>query len=137
LKLCGVTFGCQPKSRRSESHRGSYFICLLRPNLFFYYTNRPQCKGTVTKAFTTKPKKPNPANRKVRRVKLSTGLVVGAYIPGIGHTSDTHPIALPRGGRTPDSPGHKHKVIRGKYDRKGVETRHSSRSKYGKKLSET
>lgn len=95
----------------------------------------PQLKGTVKTVMIVKPKKPNSANRKICKVLLSNGLTVHAYIPGIGHSLQEHSIVLVRGGRTPDLPGLKYKVIRGKYDCKGVEGRLTSRSKYGVKAS--
>lgn len=92
----------------------------------------PQKKATCAKVYTTKPKKPNSAIRKIAKVKLTDGTYVIGYIPGIGHTLQEHSIVLVRGGRVKDLPGVKYKLIRGKYDLDGVLKRKSSRSKYGK-----
>ncbi|EIM23489.1 ribosomal protein S12 [Wallemia mellicola CBS 633.66] len=95
--------------------------------------NNPQKKGVCTKVYTTKPKKPNSAIRKVARVKLSNGRVVRAYIPGEGHNLQEHSVVLLRGGRTQDLPGVRYKIIRGALDFSGVVGRSSARSKYGSK----
>jgi small subunit ribosomal protein S12 len=94
---------------------------------------KPQMKGVVIRVFTRKPKKPNSALRKLAKVRLSNGKEVDAYIMGEGHSLQEHGVVLVRGGRTPDLPGVKYKLIRGKYDLAGVMGRKSSRSKYGKK----
>lgn len=91
----------------------------------------PQKKGMCLKVFTRKPKKPNSAQRKVAKVKLSNKKVVHAYIMGEGHSLKEHSTVLVRGGRTPDLPGVNYKLVRGKYDLFGVVNRKSSRSKYG------
>jgi small subunit ribosomal protein S12 len=83
--------------------------------------------------FTTTPKKPNSALRKVARVRLSNGIEVTAYIPGIGHNLQEHSVVLVRGGRVKDLPGVRYKIIRGALDAAGVEGRRQSRSKYGTK----
>ena len=93
----------------------------------------PFKKGVCLKVFTTTPKKPNSALRKVARVKLSNGMEVTAYIPGEGHNLQEHSIVLVRGGRVKDLPGVRYHVIRGKYDTAGVEGRKQQRSKYGAK----
>jgi len=93
----------------------------------------PQKKGVVLRVFTRKPKKPNSALRKLAKVKLSNGNIVDAYIMGEGHTLQEHAVVLVRGGRVPDLPGVKYKLVRGKYDLVGVVDRKTSRSKYGKK----
>lgn len=93
----------------------------------------PQARGVCTRVFTTTPKKPNSALRKVARVKLSTGIEVTAYIPGEGHNLQEHSIVLVRGGRVPDLPGVKYHIIRGTLDSSGVENRKQSRSLYGAK----
>ena len=85
------------------------------------------------KVFTTTPKKPNSALRKVARVKLSNGMEVTAYIPGEGHNLQEHSIVLVRGGRVKDLPGVRYHIVRGKYDTMGVEGRKQKRSKYGTK----
>ena len=93
----------------------------------------PFKKGVCTKVFTTTPKKPNSALRKVARVKLSNGDEVTAYIPGIGHNLQEHSVVLVRGGRVKDLPGVRYHIVRAKYDAGGVEGRKQQRSKYGAK----
>ena len=93
----------------------------------------PQLKGTVLKTMIMKPKKPNSANRKICKIKLSNGKIILAYIPGEGHNLQEHSMVLIHGGRVKDLPGIKFRVIRGKYDLKGVENRKKSRSLYGAK----
>jgi len=93
----------------------------------------PLKKGVCTKVFTTTPKKPNSALRKVARVRLTNGIEVTAYIPGIGHNLQEHHQVLVRGGRVKDLPGVKYHIVRGALDLNGVEGRKKSRSKYGTK----
>jgi len=93
----------------------------------------PFKRGVCLKVTTTTPKKPNSALRKIARVRLSNGNEVTAYIPGMGHNLQEHSIVLLKGGRTPDLPGVRYKVIRGVYDAQGVEGRRKSRSCYGAK----
>ena len=93
----------------------------------------PQRRGVCTRVYTTTPKKPNSALRKVARVKLSSGIEVTAYIPGEGHNLQEHSIVLVRGGRVRDLPGVRYHIIRGTLDAGGVEDRRRSRSKYGAK----
>jgi len=93
--------------------------------------SNPQLKGTVLKLFIKKPKKPNSANRKVCKVLLSNGKSILAHIPGEGHNLQEHSIVLVRGGRVKDLPGIKFRLVRGKFDLKGVEGRKQSRSLYG------
>ncbi len=93
----------------------------------------PQRRGVCTRVYTTTPKKPNSALRKVARVKLTTGYEVTAYIPGEGHNLQEHSIVLVRGGRVKDLPGVRYHIIRGALDASGVEDRRRSRSKYGTK----
>ena len=93
----------------------------------------PQRRGVCTRVYTTTPKKPNSALRKVARVKLSSGIEVTAYIPGEGHNLQEHSIVLVRGGRVKDLPGVRYKVIRGSLDTQGVKNRKQSRSRYGAK----
>lgn len=95
--------------------------------------NNPQVRGVCTRVFTTTPKKPNSALRKVARVKLSTGIEITAYIGGEGHNLQEHSVVLVRGGRVPDLPGVKYHIIRGALDCAGVENRKQSRSLYGAK----
>lgn len=93
----------------------------------------PQIRGVCTRVFTTTPKKPNSALRKVARVKLTTGYEVTAYIPGEGHNLQEHSVVLIRGGRVKDLPGVKYHIVRGALDTAGVEKRRQSRSLYGAK----
>ena len=93
----------------------------------------PQRRGVCTRVFTMTPKKPNSALRKVARVRLTSGVEVTAYIPGIGHNLQEHSIVLVRGGRVKDLPGVRYKVIRAALDTAGVRDRKQARSKYGAK----
>lgn len=93
----------------------------------------PQRRGVCIKVYTTTPKKPNSALRKVARVKLTNGMEVTAYIPGIGHNLQEHSIVMIRGGRIKDLPGVRYHLIRGVLDAAGTEGRKKSRSKYGTK----
>jgi small subunit ribosomal protein S12 len=93
----------------------------------------PQKRGVCTRVYTTTPKKPNSAMRKVARVKLTNGIEVTAYIPGEGHNLQEHSMVLIRGGRVKDLPGVRYHIIRGTLDASGVESRKRSRSKYGAK----
>jgi len=93
----------------------------------------PQRRGICSRVYTTTPKKPNSALRKVARVRLTTGFEVTAYIPGIGHNLQEHSVILVRGGRVKDLPGVRYHVVRGTLDRVGVKSRNQSRSKYGRK----
>ena len=93
----------------------------------------PQRRGVCTRVYTTTPKKPNSALRKVARVKLVNGIEVTAYIPGIGHNLQEHSIVLLRGGRTKDLPGVRYKIVRGALDTAGVVNRKQARSRYGTK----
>ncbi|RLA85998.1 MAG: 30S ribosomal protein S12 [Deltaproteobacteria bacterium] len=93
----------------------------------------PQKRGVCVRVYTTTPKKPNSALRKVARVRLTNGIEVTAYIPGIGHNLQEHSVVLVRGGRVKDLPGVRYHIIRGALDAAGVEGRRKSRSKYGTK----
>ncbi len=93
----------------------------------------PQRRGVCTRVFTTTPKKPNSALRKVARVRLTNGIEVTAYIPGIGHNLQEHSVVLIRGGRVKDLPGVRYHIIRGTLDAAGVQNRNRARSKYGTK----
>ena len=93
----------------------------------------PQRRGVCTRVFTTTPKKPNSALRKVARVRLTSGIEVTAYIPGEGHNLQEHSIVLVRGGRVKDLPGVRYHIVRGSLDSLGVDGRRRSRSKYGAK----
>lgn len=94
----------------------------------------PQKRGVCTRVYTTTPKKPNSALRKVARVRLTNGYEVTAYIPGEGHNLQEHSIVLIRGGRVKDLPGVRYHIVRGVYDTSGVSDRKQGRSKYGTKL---
>src|SRR5437588_8411084 len=93
----------------------------------------PQRRGVCTRVYTTTPKKPNSALRKVARVRLTTGIEVTAYIPGIGHNLQEHSVVLIRGGRVKDLPGVRYHIIRGTLDTSGVRNRKQGRSRYGAK----
>ena len=95
----------------------------------------PQKRGVCTRVYTTTPKKPNSAMRKVARVRLTNGIEVNAYIPGEGHNLQEHSIVLVRGGRVKDLPGVRYHIVRGALDTAGVEGRLQRRSKYGAKKS--
>ena len=94
----------------------------------------PQKRGVCTRVYTTTPKKPNSALRKVARVRLTNGMEVTAYIPGIGHNLQEHSIVLIRGGRVKDLPGVRYHIVRGTLDTTGTANRKKSRSKYGTKI---
>nr|YP_010455869.1 ribosomal protein S12 [Tetraselmis marina]UUA64545.1 ribosomal protein S12 [Tetraselmis marina] len=93
----------------------------------------PQRRGVCTRVYTTTPKKPNSALRKVARVRLTSGFEVTAYIPGVGHNLQEHSVVLVRGGRVKDLPGVRYHIVRGTLDTAGVKDRKQSRSKYGGK----
>jgi small subunit ribosomal protein S12 len=112
------------------------------PALSFYFNtlkNKPVFspspfkRGVCLKVFTTTPKKPNSALRKVARVRLTNGMEITAYIPGEGHNLQEHSVVLVRGGRVKDLPGVRYHIVRGVYDTAGVENRRQQRSKYGTK----
>jgi small subunit ribosomal protein S12 len=96
----------------------------------------PQRRGVCTRVWTTTPKKPNSALRKVARVRLTSGIEVTAYIPGVGHNLQEHSIVLVRGGRVKDLPGVRYKIVRGTLDTAGVRDRKKARSRYGAKASQ-
>lgn len=93
----------------------------------------PQKRGVCVRVYTTTPKKPNSARRKVARVRLTNGIEVTSYIPGEGHNLQEHSVVLIRGGRVKDLPGVRYHIVRGSYDTQGVEKRRQGRSKYGTK----
>ena len=93
----------------------------------------PQRRGVCTRVYTTTPKKPNSALRKVARVRLSSGIEVSAYIPGEGHNLQEHSMVLVRGGRVKDLPGVRYRIVRGALDTQGVRDRKQARSRYGAK----
>jgi small subunit ribosomal protein S12 len=96
-------------------------------------TGCPQKRGVCVRVYTTTPKKPNSALRKVARVRLTNGIEVTSYIPGVGHNLQEHSVVLIRGGRVKDLPGVRYHIIRGTMDTAGVEDRRRGRSKYGAK----
>lgn len=96
-------------------------------------TGSPQKRGVCIRVYTTTPKKPNSALRKVARVRLTNGIEVTAYIPGIGHNLQEHSVVLIRGGRVKDLPGVRYHIVRGTLDAVGVQDRKQSRSRYGAK----
>ena len=93
----------------------------------------PLRRGVCVRVYTTTPKKPNSALRKVARVRLTSHIEVSAYIPGVGHNLQEHSVVLVRGGRVKDLPGVRYHIVRGSFDTAGVENRRQSRSKYGAK----
>ena len=93
----------------------------------------PQKRGVCTRVFTTTPKKPNSALRKVARIRLTNGFEVTGYIPGVGHNLQEHSVVMIRGGRVKDLPGVRYHIIRGALDTQGVKDRKQARSKYGAK----
>jgi len=93
----------------------------------------PLRRGVCVRVYTTTPKKPNSALRKVARVRLTTGIEVSAYIPGVGHNLQEHSVVLVRGGRVKDLPGVRYHIVRGSLDTAGVEGRQQARSRYGAK----
>lgn len=95
--------------------------------------NCPQKRGVCTRVYTTTPKKPNSALRKVARVRLTNGIEVSSYIPGMGHNLQEHSVVLIRGGRVKDLPGVRYHIVRGTLDSVGVKDRKQARSKYGAK----
>lgn len=99
-------------------------------------TSNPQRRGVCTRVYTTTPKKPNSALRKVARVRLTNGYEVTAYIPGEGHNLQEHSVVLIRGGRVKDLPGVRYHIVRGALDTAGVKGRKQARSKYGTKANE-
>ena len=95
--------------------------------------NCPQRRGVCVRVYTTTPKKPNSALRKVARIRLTNGIEITGYIPGEGHTLQEHSVVLVRGGRVKDLPGVRYHIVRGTLDSTGVDERRKSRSKYGTK----
>lgn len=125
------------KRPRRESRRKSRSVALARG--FSTLKNRPILypspfkRGVCVQVKTTTPRKPNSAIRKIARVRLTNGMEVTAYIPGIGHNLQEHAVVLIRGGHVKDLPGVRYHIIRGKFDATGVENRHQGRSLYGAK----
>ncbi len=127
-----VKYGRQDKTYKSKApalQKGVNSIKKVSTDLA-----SPQKRGVCTKVAIKTPKKPNSAQRKIARVRLTNGLEVTAYIPGIGHNLQEHSVVLIRGGRVKDLPGVRYHIIRGKLDTQGVANRKQSRSKYGAKM---
>lgn len=121
-----------PKERKSKAVALKYaFNSIKRKRVL---NPSPLKRGVCTVVRTMTPRKPNSALRKVARVKLSNGMEVTAYIPGIGHQLAEHSVVLVRGGRVKDLPGVKYHIVRGSFDTTGVENRKTSRSKYGTRV---
>lgn len=125
------------KNPRKNVKRRTKSIAMARgfntiKNKPIYYP-APFKRGVCTKVSTTTPKKPNSALRKIARVRLTNGMEVTAYIPGIGHNLQEHSVVVIRGGRVKDLPGVRYHIVRGKLDASGVETRRKGRSLYGMK----
>ncbi len=108
-------------------------VNLIKNRTLWIAKGAPFMRGVCLKVYTTTPKKPNSALRKVAKVKLTNGMEVIAYIPGIGHNLQEHSVVMIRGGRVKDLPGVRYHIIRGKLDTLGVDGRKRSRSKYGAK----
>ena len=124
-----VKHGRQDKSYKSKSPALQKGVNSLKK----VDISSPQKRGVCTKVAIKTPKKPNSAQRKIARVRLTNGLEVTAYIPGIGHNLQEHSVVLIRGGRVKDLPGVRYHIIRGKLDTQGVANRNQARSKYGAK----
>ncbi len=126
---CGLNFKMATLSQLSKNPRKNKFHKISRPAL----RGCPQKRGVCLKVRIMKPKKPNSAQRKVARVRLSTQQAITAYIPGQGHNLQQYSVVLIRGGRVRDLPGVRYRVIRGVLDAAGVQKRGQRRSKYGTK----
>lgn len=123
--------GRKSKTRKSKSPAlGRHYNSLKNRN---YPKNSPFKRGVCVKVTTATPKKPNSALRKIARVRLTNGMEVTAYIPGIGHNLQEHSVVLIRGGRVKDLPGVRYHIVRGSLDTAGVANRKRGRSKYGAK----
>ncbi len=123
--------GRKPLKAKTKAPALSYYFNSLKNRPVD--SGSPFKRGVCVKVFTTTPKKPNSALRKVARVRLSNGMEITAYIPGEGHNLQEHSIVMVRGGRVPDLPGVRYHVVRGVLDAGGVENRKQQRSKYGAK----
>ncbi|MDO8499961.1 MAG: 30S ribosomal protein S12 [bacterium] len=125
--------GRTSKPRKSRVPALEFTIDNLHRRKTIFAKGSPFKRGVCTKVYTTTPKKPNSALRKVAKVRLSNGMEVIAYIPGEGHNLQEHSIVLIRGGRVKDLPGVRYHIVRGIYDTQGIETRRRGRSIYGSK----
>ncbi|MEK7635517.1 MAG: 30S ribosomal protein S12 [Patescibacteria group bacterium] len=125
--------GRKSKSKKTKSPAMGYYFNTIRNKPV--YSASPFKRGVCLKVFTTTPKKPNSALRKVARVRLSNGMEATAYIPGVGHNLQEHSVVVIRGGRVKDLPGVRYHIVRGVLDTIGVDGRKQERSKYGVKKS--
>ncbi len=123
--------GRKKTAKKSKSPAMGFYFNTVRNKPV--YSTSPFKRGVCLKVFTTTPKKPNSALRKVARVRLSNGAEVTAYIPGVGHSLQEHSVVMIRGGRVKDLPGVRYHIVRGVLDAAGVEGRKQERSKYGAK----
>ncbi|MBI3638619.1 30S ribosomal protein S12 [Candidatus Wolfebacteria bacterium] len=123
--------GRKSKIKKAKSAGLTYYFNTIRNRPV--YSGSPFKRGVCLKVFTVTPKKPNSALRKVARVRLTNGMEVTAYIPGVGHQLQEHSVVMIRGGRVKDLPGVKYHIVRGVLDSTGVEGRKQERSKYGAK----
>jgi small subunit ribosomal protein S12 len=128
-----VRKGRKPLKAKSKAPALQRRINLIKNKPLFIKTGSPFMRGVCLKVYTTTPKKPNSALRKVAKIKLTNGMEVLAYIPGVGHNLQEHSVVMIRGGRVKDLPGVRYHIVRGKLDTLGVEGRKRSRSKYGAK----
>lgn len=128
-----VRKGRRPLRAKSKSPALQRRINLIKNKVIPLATGSPFMRGVCLKVYTTTPKKPNSALRKVAKIKLTNGMEVIAYIPGIGHNLQEHSVVMIRGGRVKDLPGVRYHIVRGKLDTLGVDGRKRSRSKYGAK----
>lgn len=128
-----VRKGRKPLKAKSKSPALQRRVNLLKNKTLNIKTGSPFMRGVCLKVYTTTPKKPNSALRKVAKVKLTNQMEVLAYIPGVGHNLQEHSVVMIRGGRVKDLPGVRYHIVRGKLDTLGVDGRKRSRSKYGAK----
>ena len=128
-----VRKGRKPIKAKSKSPALQRRVNLIKNKVLEMAKGSPFMRGVCLKVYTTTPKKPNSALRKLAKVKLTNGMEVLAYIPGVGHNLQEHSVVLIRGGRVKDLPGVRYHIVRGKLDTLGVDKRKRSRSKYGAK----
>lgn len=128
-----VRKGRKPNLRKSKTPALQFALDTLHRKRTTLSKGAPFKRGVCTRVYTTTPKKPNSALRKVARVRLSNGSEVTAYIPGEGHNLQEHSIVMIRGGRVKDLPGVRYHIVRGRYDTAGIDGRNRGRSKYGSK----
>ena len=125
--------GLKKATRKTKSPALRRRVNLIKNKTYSIATGAPFMRGVCLKVYTTTPRKPNSALRKVAKVKLTNGMEVLAYIPGIGHNLQEHSVVMIRGGRVKDLAGVRYHIVRGKLDTLGVDGRRRSRSKYGAK----